>query len=487
MKKGLLIVLVLLSAFPLWAQSKKEILQRQKQALALLKTQLQIAEDSLETEIAARWHAKKQFIKQKEFDKEKFQDLQRKQERLYADFSRLKEEALVRENSIDGDRKKLDEWRREHAFLKNRMEDIGKEEADRILMFMPQDQEERRKRLEEARKNMITTGSLYSTLNHYVGFYEKNLELGSRIVLEKQDMLLYSVAAERVQIARFGNVLAYCMDNSGQLYMVRQTGRLGGDRFATEPLTSEKLKSSLLSAFPKWTKNKSISGPVYIDVLQNAQSAMLISGQKISLWTQIITYINQGGFLMAPLVIIFLWALIIIILKLNQLRSKSTYNHQLYSVVKKHLKDGEVDKAYVYANNNKGVVSKIVKVCLEHSKWNKSSAEKAVREILVEETPELEKNLTTLAVLAGAAPLLGLLGTVTGMIEVFHVITQYGTGDPKLLAGGISEALITTQVGLIIAIPILLIHNYLCNKSNDIQDDMQKHAVRIINRLWPMD
>jgi biopolymer transport protein ExbB len=179
--------------------------------------------------------------------------------------------------------------------------------------------------------------------------------------------------------------------------------------------------------------------------------------------------------------------MILVIYKWIQLTAKNSNNRQLYAVVKKHLSEGKIDDAYNFASTHSGVVTKIVRVCLEHSKWSKKSAEKAIREILVEETPELDKNLSTLAVLAGAAPLLGLLGTVTGMIEVFNVITQYGTGDPKLLAGGISEALVTTQVGLVVAIPILLAHNYLSNRSENIQGDMQKHAVRILNRLWPQD
>jgi biopolymer transport protein ExbB len=87
--------------------------------------------------------------------------------------------------------------------------------------------------------------------------------------------------------------------------------------------------------------------------------------------------------------------------------------------------------------------------------------------------------------LAGAAPLLGLLGTITGMIRMFESITRFGTGDPKLLAGDISEALITTEVGLAIAIPTLLVHNFLRNRRNHIQADMEMYAVRILNRLWP--
>ena len=87
-----------------------------------------------------------------------------------------------------------------------------------------------------------------------------------------------------------------------------------------------------------------------------------------------------------------------------------------------------------------------------------SEREAALEEALLSEEPKLERSLTLLAATAGIAPLLGLLGTVTGMIGTFEVITQHGTGNPRLLSGGISMALITTQVGLIVAVPLLLGH-----------------------------
>jgi biopolymer transport protein ExbB len=77
--------------------------------------------------------------------------------------------------------------------------------------------------------------------------------------------------------------------------------------------------------------------------------------------------------------------------------------------------------------------------------------------------------------------LLGLLGTVTGMISTFDVITEFGTGDPKLLSGGISIALVTTQLGLAVAIPLLLVGNVLSGWAERIMDDMEKVALRVIN------
>jgi len=84
-------------------------------------------------------------------------------------------------------------------------------------------------------------------------------------------------------------------------------------------------------------------------------------------------------------------------------------------------------------------------------------------------------------VVANVAPLLGLLGTVTGMISTFDIITEFGTGDPKLLSEGISIALVTTEVGLAVAIPTLLFGNILSGWAERIKDDMEKAALRAIN------
>jgi len=95
----------------------------------------------------------------------------------------------------------------------------------------------------------------------------------------------------------------------------------------------------------------------------------------------------------------------------------------------------------------------------------------------------VERGLSALAVLGAVAPLLGLLGTVTGMINTFRVITLFGTGDPKLMSGGISEALVTTELGLAVAIPIMLLHTYLSRRTDSIVGDMEGKAVQMANLI----
>jgi biopolymer transport protein ExbB len=113
----------------------------------------------------------------------------------------------------------------------------------------------------------------------------------------------------------------------------------------------------------------------------------------------------------------------------------------------------------------------------------REAMENALQEAILREIPPMERFLSTLGMLAAIAPLLGLLGTVTGMIDTFHVITQHGTGDPRMMSGGISEALVTTMLGLSVAIPIMLAHTLL-NRTVDTRiGQMEEKAISLVNMV----
>ena len=106
-----------------------------------------------------------------------------------------------------------------------------------------------------------------------------------------------------------------------------------------------------------------------------------------------------------------------------------------------------------------------------------------MHEAIIVEVPPLERHLAILAVGAAVSPLLGLLGTVTGMIHTFSLIAVFGSGDPRLLSGGISEALVTTEAGLAVAIPLVLLHAFLSRRVRAIADGLEKSAVSFVNTL----
>jgi biopolymer transport protein ExbB len=115
----------------------------------------------------------------------------------------------------------------------------------------------------------------------------------------------------------------------------------------------------------------------------------------------------------------------------------------------------------------------------------RDTAEKALREAMLREIPALEKRLPLIAAMGTAAPLLGLLGTVSGLVTLFKVLNQIGANDAKVLAGGISEALVNTETGLAIAIPVLLIHGFLNEKLDTLNATLSSHSLEVLNKIWP--
>ena len=136
-----------------------------------------------------------------------------------------------------------------------------------------------------------------------------------------------------------------------------------------------------------------------------------------------------------------------------------------------------IDKQAVTKDaSNKNALGRLKLISLAKEDESMTSLGIRLDEALAEESSFLNSGLPTVAVLAAVSPLLGLLGTVTGMIETFQSITLFGTGDPKLMSGGISQALVTTQLGLAVAIPLVLFHSLLSGRANRIIERLGKYG-----------
>lgn len=140
--------------------------------------------------------------------------------------------------------------------------------------------------------------------------------------------------------------------------------------------------------------------------------------------------------------------------------------------IRKQLKTPQVP-----TNNPLG---RVLSVYSKEKNQTVEALELRLLEAVVDEQAGLEKGLSMLKLLAALAPMLGLLGTVTGMIETFQVITQFGNGDPKVMAGGISMALVTTVLGLIAAMPLLLAHNILSAQAEGIRNILEKQGIALV-------
>lgn len=130
--------------------------------------------------------------------------------------------------------------------------------------------------------------------------------------------------------------------------------------------------------------------------------------------------------------------------------------------------------------NSNNPLGRVLSVYDKEQNRSVEALELRLLEAVVDEQAGLEKGLSMLKLFAALAPMLGLLGTVTGMIETFQVITQFGNGDPKVMAGGISMALVTTVLGLVAAMPLLLAHNILSSQAETIRTILEKQGIGLV-------
>lgn len=197
-------------------------------------------------------------------------------------------------------------------------------------------------------------------------------------------------------------------------------------------------------------------------------------------------HINKGGPVMYPILGLATFAFLIAIFKWFEIGKIKRARRRDLDEILRHLRNGDKDNALAYAKSVKGPVGEMLAAAVEHSDDDKELIEEVLYEKIVILQPKLERMLPLIAVTAATAPLLGLLGTVTGMIKTFKLITVFGTGDAKSLSSGISEALITTEFGLIVAIPALIIHAILNRKAKGVVSSMEQTAVGFINGVTQM-
>ena len=158
-------------------------------------------------------------------------------------------------------------------------------------------------------------------------------------------------------------------------------------------------------------------------------------------------------------------------------------NKEEIAAIVGHLRENRIEAARDLAAELPQPLAMLMQEAVAHHDAPLDHLEEIMHEHVLSTLPRLESHLGSLAVLGGVAPLLGLLGTVTGMIHTFQLVTLFGSGDAKLLSGGISEALVTTEFGLAIAIPVLLVHAFLARRTNGIITGLEQTAVSVVNAL----
>ena len=291
------------------------------------------------------------------------------------------------------------------------------------------------------------------------------MEDGEKIKVEKGSFFLPDGKKTEGQVLRIGRIASYGM-----------TERAGG---VLAPAGGSRLKLWNSEAHAVATKMMKGERPTELPIFLYES---LEQGVEKREEKTVLSIIQSGGIIEWVIVGLGVLGMLMIIARIFILVRAGTRTGKLIRAVGSLVDDGRSDEAVKLLNKAKGSAASVLRATIGALDFEKDKLEDTVSEAILHETPKLEKFGAPTLVIAAVAPLLGLLGTVTGMISTFDVITEYGTGDPKMLSGGISEALVTTELGLIVAIPTLLIGTLLAGRSNAILETMERAALHIMNK-----
>jgi biopolymer transport protein ExbB len=197
--------------------------------------------------------------------------------------------------------------------------------------------------------------------------------------------------------------------------------------------------------------------------------------------------VKAGGWLMVPILLCSVIAMAIVAERFWTLQRKRITPSNLVVQVWQWAKSGNLNDDRIRALRKSSPLGRILAAGLVNRDTSRAMMKESIEDIGRHVVHDLDRYLNTLGTIASITPLLGLLGTVIGMIKVFAVITTQGVGDPGILAGGISEALITTAAGLTVAIPTLMFHRYFRGHVDELVVTMEQEALKMVEAMHGPD
>lgn len=294
------------------------------------------------------------------------------------------------------------------------------------------------------------------------------IQISGEVGIQRGTVVDRSGASIEAQILTLGNfTTAYRTDSEVGFLNYSPTGR---KLFALSRLPTGRMQKQLA----RYMDGQSDAVPM--DISHGGALRQLT--HTLSLWEQI----PKGGLIVWPILTILALAIAIVIERVIFLVRKRLDSDGFIRRIDALAVGRRWDECRkICTNYGTKPVARVVAAGLEYCRMGREEMENALQEAILREVPPMERFLSTLGMLAAIAPLLGLLGTVTGMIDTFHVITLHGTGDPRMMSGGISEALVTTMLGLSVAIPIMLAHTLLNRAVDNHIGQMEEKAVALVN------
>ena len=416
-------------------------------------------------------------------------------------------------NTINAD-ELSDAYKKEYTFLKAQKNELEK----RLKKELLQEQTEitkTKKRLKEKQekfiklsKNLKSKELLVDKLNEQLRDKTSNAEIISSIIIQAKEVLgEYSITVDDKSINEIETLEKAFSDSlnlfselsslrieEGNFYLLDGTtakgeivkvGNIAAYGISTK--ASGALAPAGSGTYKLWNKDASQSAKALYEN-QNPKELNIFVYENLDKdveYAQEKTYkdtLVAGGTIGYIILGLGLFGLILLGLRVVFLIGAGGNVKKITDLVSHKLESGSgVDDTYSAIEDFTGSAARVIRATIRNINKEKEHIEDIVMEAILNENSSLDKYGNFVLVIAAVAPLLGLLGTVTGMIATFDIITTHGTGDPKLLSGGISEALVTTMLGLVVAIPLLLLGNLISAWANNIKDSMEHSALHIVN------
>lgn len=192
---------------------------------------------------------------------------------------------------------------------------------------------------------------------------------------------------------------------------------------------------------------------------------------------------QSGGWLMVPILLCSIVAAAVCVERMWTLQRSRIVPKNLLAQIWSAMKTSELDSARLRELRANSPLGQILAAGIANAKRGREIMKEAMEEAASQVSHDLQRYLTTLGIIASISPLLGLLGTVVGMIQVFTALMLEGAGNANVLAGGISQALITTAAGLSVAIPALMFHRFFLRRVDELMISMEQEAVKLAEIL----
>ncbi|HOG69099.1 MAG TPA: MotA/TolQ/ExbB proton channel family protein, partial [Fibrobacteraceae bacterium] len=272
--------------------------------------------------------------------------------------------------------------------------------------------------------------------------------------------------------------------DNGDVQALLKTGALQGKIYDWNTDLIPSLKTEVRTAVLTSKSQNEVFVP--LDVLQNKTVKNTVSGEKeLTTKEAFIAWFKKGGIVMYPLALAALFAILLCLERFIFLYRRGHLSKRFNKKFDALVEDQKYEEAASLCLKKETSLSLVLFSVVNRAMETRDAAEKSLQEALLREQPKLDKRMGLISAIGTIAPLLGLLGTVTGIITLFTVITELGTNDARVLAGGISEALITTETGLIIAIPVMILHGLLSEKVEQVTSELYIQSTSLLNKLFP--